>query len=106
MTSLYDGNAGALNDLFGAPVELWRAGAKIADLRGHLRSRPIEVVTADGRSQTVTSPVLRVPQTAATLPQRADVVRQGGKSWRVLDVYPSGSPAADAFLICDLEPVP
>jgi hypothetical protein len=106
MTTLFDGMAGMLNDVFGAPVELWRAGGKLGDLRGILRSPPVEAITADGRPTVVAVPVLRLPATAAPLPQRGDTIRQGGRQWRVLGIYPSGSPAGDHFLIHELEIIP
>lgn len=101
---------GVLNSVFGAPVTITPPGlgAQPVVLSGMFREDPQEIETADGRRQLVTLPTLRLrrdqaaPVTAGALVEPSSAP---GRSFRVRQFVPTGSPAADGFLLIELEAV-
>lgn len=107
MTSLFDGVAGLLNDVFGGPVmHVPKAGPSVSR-HWIFREPQAEVEGEDGHVALDIAPHLRVPQTEAALVSIGDQVMPGnGKTYRIFNRWPSGSPASDAFVIFGLEVVP
>ncbi|WP_243612933.1 head-tail joining protein [Shimia aestuarii] len=104
MTSVFDGMAGALNATFGALVQHTPSGGEAVEIRAIFREQPIEVPDEDGRNILTVAPVLRVQRPVADGVSRDDVIEPGdGESYRVLNALTSGSPAADAFVLFQLE---
>ena len=104
MTSVFDGLAGALNQVFGAPVSLVGPLGVTDTIRAVFRQDPVEVETADGRMQVVQSPTLRVPRDlAAGIGREHRIVLADGREFRVLQVMTGPSPAIDGFSYCELE---
>lgn len=106
MTGIFDGMAGVLNGVFGAPVaHLPVVGAPVT-MRGIFREQPIEVADEDGRAILIIAPTLRVRKAdAATIATRDEIEPGNGKTYTVENRHPSGSPANDAFVIFELEEV-
>ena len=108
MTSLFDGMAGLLSDVFGAPVVLTPPGGDAFTVQALFREAPTEVVGEDGRGVWIEAPTVKVRRDLVAGIERLWHVAPStapGRDFRVLSVHPSGSPAADAFLIAVLEEV-
>lgn len=106
MTGLFDGMAGALNGLFGAPV-IWRdAGGVERTVQAVFRHEFVEVSDGDGGPVAMARPVLRVPRDiAGTMGRSCDVSPGNGLWYRILRRLPHENPATDAFSIFLLEEV-
>lgn len=105
MASVFDGLSGALVATFGAPVTFTKAGQSPATLAAVFREQPTEQEVADGRIMSVILPTVRVRKSDLLLSPR-DIVDPGtGKTYVVLQAFPSGSPASDAFVTYLLEEV-
>ena len=104
MAGIFDGMAGLLNDVFGDPVtHLPRSGVERV-VQGIFRAPPIDLLGEDGRTVLDTGPRLRVPKPAADGIAVGDMIRPAsGPLYRVINPTPGGSPAADAFVIFQLE---
>lgn len=104
MVALFDGLAGILADVFGEPVTYLRqGGAPPETVLSVFRRQPAEETDSDGRGILVMAPIWRVQ--AQLVPQlaRGDRIIPGdGRTYEVLNVQPSASPAADAFVVCEL----
>lgn len=106
MTTIFDGMAVVLNDVFGADVVWSDMDGRVKTIRAVLRETPIEVAGSDGGAVLIEEPTLRVPATIAGALQRGDVVRGAdGRGWRIESAIPGGSPASDAFRLFTLERV-
>ena len=108
MTAIFDGMAGALADVFGAPVLYTPKTGEPQTVQATLRLEPTEVQMGDGHTQLISAPTLRVPRT--TLPgiargDRISLVSEPAAEYLVVNRIPSGSPAVDADILCELEPV-
>lgn len=106
MTALFDGMAGVLNDVFGAPVIYTPDGGAPQSVQAVFRAAPIEVVDEEGHTVLILSPTIRVRRDLVPSIGRGDQVEPSiapGRVYRVLNILPSGSPAADAFIVCELE---
>lgn len=106
MTSVFDGMAGALNTVFGAPVTIMRAGQVAVTLQAVFREMPIEQEAADGRPFVTITPTVRVPRDAIAGLAAGDRVSPSttpGRIFTVLQSYPGASPATDAFVTYVLE---
>jgi len=104
--SLFDGIAGVLTGVFGAPVLYTPAEGVPITVEARFRSQPIEVPDTDGNTVIILSPTLRVSRTVLPDIARGDLVQPEGEHgpiYRVLNRLPSGSPADDAFIVCELE---
>lgn len=108
MASVFDGLAGALNAVFGAPVTITRRGESGVTLQAVFREVPVEQEAADGRDFVTITPTLRVQKGAIAVLARGDLVAPSttsGRTFTVLQPYFGASPAADAFVTYVLEEV-
>lgn len=105
MPSVFDGMTGVLNAVFGAPVAI--SGSFTGTVQAVFRETPIEQEIADGRVAVVVMPTLRLTRDVAQL-ARGDLIAPSetpGRTFTVLQSFPSGSAAADAFVTYALEEV-
>lgn len=101
---VFDGLAGALNAVFGAPVTVTPISGAAVSLRGILRELPEFEDDGDRRAHFVPRHALQVPKPIpAALVKGSTVTDAGGRSFKVLGVFPDRSPAADAFMVAHLE---
>ncbi|MBN8294911.1 hypothetical protein JI664_23270 [Rhodobacter sp. NTK016B] len=103
MTAVFDGMASALADTFGALVPYTPAGKATRPVQSILRRTPVRAIGPDGVDELVNSPTWRVRRDLVPELKRGDLVEDAQGTLRVLNVWPQGSPAADAHLICELE---
>jgi hypothetical protein len=103
VTRVFDGMAGALNRVFGAPVSVRTALSGTRLVQGVFRKEPIEVAQEDGGTILISAPTLRVPQDIAGCIERGSIVEAEGARYVVLNRLVSGSPAADRFVMFELE---
>lgn len=107
MTSVFDGMAGALNGVFGAPVTYRAAGGSPAvTLRGIFRRSPIEVAGEDGHPLWILNPTVRLHRSAVPDIRRGDLIQPSGHpgaTYKIVNSPETASPAADGFVICELE---
>lgn len=107
MTGLFDGMAGALSQTFGASVLYTPASGTSRTVVSVFRRMPVRAMGPDGTEVLLSSPSWRVRSNLVPELRRGDRVDAAGSGWRVLNVWPQGSPAADAHLICELDgPIP
>jgi hypothetical protein len=106
MTSLFDGLATVLVDIFGQPVAITRGSAAPVTVMAVLREEPDEIPGADGRPVFAVIPILQIPSNAEIIPQKGDRVAAGGKVYAVLSAAKRASPASDRMLVCELEALP
>jgi hypothetical protein len=100
--------AGAMADTFGAPVLYTPKTGDPKTVHAILRESPIEVAGEGGHSVLIMSPTLQVPKTALAAIKRGDRVASVSAPdsvFVVVNKLPSGSPASDAMVICELERV-
>ncbi|WP_428516284.1 head-tail joining protein [Roseovarius sp.] len=108
MTGIFDGMAGVLNDVFGAPVMHTPAATGLpVEVQGIFRRDPIGVADEDGREFLVTSPSLRVERPYAADIQAGDTIEVGdGARFTVLNAQrATASPASDALVVFELEAI-
>lgn len=104
MTSLFDGVAGMLSATFGAQITHTPSGGSAVSIEGVLRREPVNIPDEDGREILDLGPVLRVTSDlAATISRGDEIIGPDGTTYTVLNAQPDGSPAADAFVIIELE---
>lgn len=106
MTSVFDGVAGVLASVFGAPVTIHREGRAAETFQAVFRETPVEQETADGRTFVTVSPTLRLRQSDVALLRPGDQVLPAStpnRRFQVLQSMTSGSPATDAFVTYVLE---
>lgn len=107
MTGLFDGVAGLLAGTFGSTVTHTPAGGSAASVQGIFRSIPVEAAEDDGRIALVVASSLQVLATDAAGIAYGDTIAPGdGATYTVRGRMPSGSPAADAFVLFQLEKNP
>ena len=106
MSGIFDGMAGLLNDLFGGPVSyLPRAGAP-RQIQSIFRARPVVYTDAEGHEILAVGSTWRVPRAEVPELDRGDrITLDDGRVYSILNWAPTGSPAADGFLICELREV-
>lgn len=92
-----------LSDVFGAEVIYTPAGGAARTVQSVLRRTPVVATGPDGIDVLVTAPSWRVRRDLVPEIRRGDTVSDGGTPLRVVNVWPQGSPAADAHLLCELE---
>ena len=96
MTSIFDGLAGVVADVFGAPVTIAPGGASPVTIQAVLRQRQIEVAAEDGEPVIMLETVLRAPSAdVATLVEGDLVTDVLGRSWRVRYRLPPDAPSLD-----------
>lgn len=109
MAGVFDGVAGVLTGVFGAPVVYQpKSGAAPVTISAVFRRRPILVQDQSGGDVWVLSPTMRVRRDLLPAIARGDLVQPStvpGKTFRVLNRLPDISPAADGFLMVELEEV-
>lgn len=108
MTGIFDGMAGVLNDVFGAPVMHTPAATGLpVEVQGIFRRDPITVADEDGREFLVSSPSLRVERPDAVGIVVGDVIEvSGGDRFTVLNAQrATPSPASDALIVFELEAI-
>jgi hypothetical protein len=104
MSTLFDGMAGILNDALGALVTHTPSGGAARSIRAVFRREPTSTSDDDGREILVMAPTLRVQISDATAIARGDAIDiADGAQYIVLNRQPTRSPAADAFVIFELE---
>ena len=104
MPSIFDGMTGILADVFGDPVTYLPAGGAARPVQSVFREAPIEVEGADGQIVRIDAPSWRVARDLAPEVRRNDrITVPDGRSFVIMVVHPTGSPASDAFLICELQ---
>ncbi|WP_370342890.1 head-tail joining protein [Pararhodobacter marinus] len=103
MSGLFDGIASMLSDVFGTEVTYAPTGGAPRAVQSVLRRSPVVATGPDGVDVLVTSPSWRVRRDLVPELRRGDLVEDAQGTLRVLNVWPQGSPAADAHLICELE---
>ena len=103
MTSLFDGMSGILAGVFGGSVRYEPVEGFVRDVASIFRETPVEVVGADGQAVLIEAPTWRVARTLVPEVRRGDVLRVGdGRLFTITAIHTAGSPAADAFLLCEL----
>ncbi|MDF3606125.1 hypothetical protein PE067_08285 [Paracoccus sp. DMF-8] len=104
MASIFDGMTGILSDVFGSPVIWHPALGPGGAIQSIFRETPIEVDGADGQIVRIDAPTWRVRRDLAPGVARGDRIEvPDGRMFRVMVVHPTGSPAADAFYICECQ---
>lgn len=102
--SVFQGVAGVLTTVFGAPVSYLPNGGASRNIRSMFRETPVEAQNAEGNSVLILAPTWRVERHLAPEVARGDRIQPGnGKTYKIKNVWPSGSPASDAAVICELE---
>lgn len=106
MTSLFDGVAGLMSDVFGSPVTLTPQTGSPRTIRAVVRSAPVELVAPDGHAMMDVQPEMRVTADVASTIRGGDSITTAtGRKYRIVASQPSGSPAADAMVIYALEAI-
>lgn len=101
---IFDGVTGILSDVFGDPVTYLPAGGAAREIQSIFREAPVEVEGADGQLVRIDAPSWRVTRDLAPHARRNDrITVRDGRSFVITVVHPTGSPASDAFLICELQ---
>jgi hypothetical protein len=104
MASIFDGISGMLSATFGAQVEYQPQGGSPRAIQSVFRNMPIEVAGSDGHPILTTAATWRVHASLVPELRRGDRILPGdGKTYAILNIHPTGSPAADAAVICELE---
>ena len=104
MPSVFDGMAEVLTGVLGDPVSYSPAGGAARIIDSLFRKTPIQITDTDGREVLIMAPTWRVRSDLAPEVKRGDRIQPpDGLTYEVVNVQPSGSPAGDAFLICELE---
>jgi hypothetical protein len=107
MTGLFDGVAGVLSGVFGAPVTFLPASGGSQVVQSVFRETPITVTGPDGGDVLIVAPTWRVSRAVLASVARGDLITLAdGRQFKILNQITTGSPAADAFTLCEMELVP
>lgn len=107
MTALFDGVASLMTGVFGRAIVYHPAKGSSRPVESIFREVPIDVVGADGQEVRIVAPTWRVQRDLAPEVRRGDrITVPDGRTLAVMVVHPTGSPASDAFLVCELQEVP
>ncbi|NEX45188.1 head-tail joining protein [Pseudotabrizicola algicola] len=107
MTRVFDGMAGVLNSVFGAPVMYLPQVGLPRAIQSVFREAPITVSGPDGGDVLIVAPTWQVPRNLLNDVKRNDQIEvSGGRLFRVLNQIGTGSPAGDAFIVYELEALP
>ncbi|MDT1061898.1 hypothetical protein RM190_08525 [Paracoccus sp. CPCC 101403] len=102
--SIFDGMTGILSGILGGTVGYVPATGFSRQIQSIFRESPIEVEGADGQIVRIDAPTWRVGRDLAPETRRGDrITVPDGRTFQIMVVHPNGSPAADAFLICELQ---
>lgn len=103
MTGLFGGVTGLLTGVFGAPVTYTPKNGSPRQVNAIFRAAPLDLVDEAGVPVRSITPILRVRRSDLPGIARGDrVTVPDGRIFMVQAVWPSGSPADDAFHVCDL----
>ncbi|HBD92145.1 MAG: hypothetical protein A2092_16165 [Rhodobacteraceae bacterium GWE1_64_9] len=106
MSGLFDGMAGLVAGVFGKPVTYQPKDGLAREVLSVFRDQPVEALDGDGHAVLITSPSWRVQKHLVPELAKGDRIHPGnGRSYAVLNFEPTGSPATDAAVICELERV-
>jgi len=105
MASVFDGLAGVAAAVLGAKVLYQPKVGTSREVQSIFREQPTEVVDQDGHPVLIVVPTWRVQRTLVPELARGDRILPGAKQYLVKNIWPTGSPAADASVICELEGV-
>ena len=104
MPGIFDGMTGILSDVFGDPVIYLPQGGVSRPIMSMFRESPIDVDGADGRIVRIDAPTWRVRRDLAAELRRGDwITVPDGRTFAVMVVHQTGSPATDAFRICECQ---
>lgn len=104
MPGPFDGMSGIIAGVFGDVVVIYPGGGSAQEVQAIFRENPIQTGDAFGEGGFWTSaPSLKVKATEAEGLGSGDRVDADGRIWRILNRVPGGSPAADRFLMFELE---
>ena len=104
MTSVFDGLAGITAAVFGAKVLYQPKVGSSREVQSVFREQPTEAMDQDGHAILIVSPTWRVRKALVSELARGDkILAPNTKTYLVKNLWPSGSPAADAAVICELE---
>jgi hypothetical protein len=104
--SLFEGMTAALDDAFGDPVEVIPAAGPSTTVVGQFRENPREVVNPAGLVVTIDTPTLQVAKPIHAALVKGSRVRPEvlpGATFTIVNVHRDRSPAADAYMIFELE---
>lgn len=106
MTSFFDGLSGTLAGIFGDLVQYTPPGSLPRPIQSVFRESPIEITGADGNEVLIDAPTWRVERNLVPEIGRGDVIQvPDGRLFEVTTTHSVGSPASDAFVICELHGV-
>ncbi|SOC13758.1 hypothetical protein SAMN05877809_10710 [Rhodobacter sp. JA431] len=106
MSSIFDGVAGMLGDVFGAPVTYQPKSGAAVVVQSIFREEPITITGEQGQDVLIEAPSWRVPRDLLSGVKRGDqIALADGRVFQVLAQIGTGSPASDAFVLYELEPV-
>lgn len=96
--------AGVLSGVLGAPVQWIPEGGGATSIQAIFRETPVRVADEDGSETLLEMPTVHVQLPEASAIRARDTIVPGnGKTYRVGPRHGTGSPAADAFVIFELE---
>lgn len=105
MTSIFDGVASVIGSVLGAEVICIPRGGLAVSVEGAIfREEPLTLTNAEGFDSLVEAPTLRLSRAVMAL-AKGDEVRVGARVFRVRNKIGTGSPAADAFVVYELEEI-
>ncbi|WP_349295786.1 hypothetical protein ABEB22_15180 (plasmid) [Thioclava sp. 'Guangxiensis'] len=106
MSYFLTGMADICSDLLGGPVLYTPKGGAPREIQSIFRAEPIEAEDQDGHPITIMAPTWRVRRDLVPDLAKGDRIDpQTGDLYTIALIRPSGSPAADAFIICELSKV-
>lgn len=99
MTGVFDGMAGALISVFGAPVTIYPGGGSASAIRGVVRDAQVQVADREGEAPVwIVATTLRAQRADVASLVSGDVVEaEGDARYKVRYRLPSTSPAGDRF---------
>ncbi|MER5174082.1 head-tail joining protein [Thioclava kandeliae] len=104
--SVFAGMASILGEVLGDPVLYSPKIGPPREIQSIFRAEPIEAEDQDGHPITIMAPTWRVRRDLVPDLAKGDRIDpQTGDTYTIALIRPSGSPAADAFLICELSKV-
>lgn len=104
MAGIFDGITGLLVGVFGGSVTWTPTGGSATEIDAVFREEPVRVPDEDGGEILIEFPTLRVQKPVANGLARGDLIAPGnGKTYTIGAPHGTGSPAADAFVVFELE---
>jgi hypothetical protein len=103
MTHFFDGMTGTLAGIFGDEVQYAPRAGRVRRIPSVFRESPIEVTGADGQEVLIDAPTWRVERHLVPEIARDDLIRvPDGRFFKITTTHNGGSPAGDAFILCEL----